>query len=258
MQIAGGHDLLAKEMLDVYSAENSLSRALPRFLKQVSSEGIREKLQERLEDSKEIIEAIERELDEIGASIGRKKNLAIEGLLEDAKQLTEQIESEDVFDAAFIAEMQKIQHYCMAAWGTIAAYAREGEQQHLAEAMERVLENGKRLDEELTELAEHEINPHIFAEEEHEDGGHKHEGAAERGRRTKTANARSQRSRREESSREARQSTRRAGGGQERARADRDGKGRQGRSDLRGLEYRDSRGEIHHHTRAYSARHRER
>src|SRR4051812_24322239 len=150
MNITTGHDLLAKELQGIHSAERLLSRALPKFSKQVSSDELRKKLADRLKEGKDILQAVEHELEELDVSVGRKRNLAVEGLLEDTKQLTGDIDSPDVFDAALIAEIQKVQHYCMAAWGTTAAYAREIELGSLGEAMERALKNGKKFDEELS------------------------------------------------------------------------------------------------------------
>ncbi len=191
--IETGQHLLAKELHDVHSAEQLLSKALPRFSKKVSSEEVREKLKERLKDSEEILEATERALTEIAVKTGRKRSHAVEALIEDAKQVTGQMESEDVCDATLIAEMQKIQHYCLAAWGTIAAHARENNQQSLVDVMERALAHGKQFDRELTQLAETAINPRIFARREREDraGGPPSKGIGEhphrQGRRSKRA-----------------------------------------------------------------------
>ena len=161
-------DVLANEIRLIQSAEKQVSRALPRLAKQVTAENLREKLTERLEEGQGIMEAVEQSLEELGAKKGRGKNVAIEGLLEDANQLVQEIESAELFDAALIGAVQKVQHYCIAAWGTTAAFARALEQQQLVEAMERALENGKRYDEELTQLAEEEINPAMFEQAEEE------------------------------------------------------------------------------------------
>jgi len=170
MKMASGNDLLAKELREVHSAEQLLSRALPKLAKKISADQVREKLEERLEEGTEIIEAVEHGLEELEVGGGRKRNHAVEGLLDDAKELVEQIESEDILDAALIAAIQKVQHYCIAAWGTIGAYARELEAEDLVQAMERAVENGTRFDQELTELAEQEINPRIFEMSEDEEG----------------------------------------------------------------------------------------
>jgi len=243
MRIESGHDLLAKELQDIHSAERLLSRELPRLSKHVSSDEVREKLDERLHQGEELLEAVEQELEELEVSVARKRNLAVEGLLEDAKQLMDEIQSEDVLDAALIAELQKVQHYCMAAWGTTAAYAREMEQESLAEAMERALEDGKRLDRELSELAEEGINPHIFESEggEREETGDQRRSGAGRERFGSEGRVRGGKHSASSEHRERPRSPGKHGG--------------EG-SDLRGREYRDRQGQIHHHTRSYAQRHR--
>jgi ferritin-like metal-binding protein YciE len=57
-------------------------------------------------------------------SVGRTKNVAAEGLIDDGQQLADEIEDDEILDAALIRAIQKIQHYCLASWGTTAASAR--------------------------------------------------------------------------------------------------------------------------------------
>jgi ferritin-like metal-binding protein YciE len=273
MSVASGIDLLAKELRDIRSAEQMIARALPRFSKEVSSEELREKLDERLEEGQEILEAVEQELEELELPAGRRRNPVVEGLLQDTTELVREIEADEVFDAAMIAEVQKLQHYCLAAWGTTAAYAREIEEDALVEVMERAIEHGKRYDEELTQLAEEEVNPIIFEMkedeemmmEEREDGRQRGDGggrsqrgpsqqASGRGRSGQGSGRGSQARASGSESRGSRSGSRsqaRSGGAREGS-----GGAREESADLRQREYRDPRtGEIRHHTRSYMARH---
>jgi len=68
-------------------------------------------------------------------------------------------------DAALIASIQKTEHYCIAAWGTARSLAQASEQKSAVKTMERVLKEGKEMDEQLTQLAENEIYPQLSAEE---------------------------------------------------------------------------------------------
>ncbi len=104
---------------------------------------------------------METALDELHSSPGRRKNVAAEGLVNDAREQVEEIEDGAALDAVMISAMQKTEHYCIAAWGTARALAQTAEQKATVKAMERALEGGKSLDEKLTQLAESEINPQL-------------------------------------------------------------------------------------------------
>ncbi|WP_119462551.1 DUF892 family protein [Rhodospirillaceae bacterium SYSU D60014] len=166
MKINSADDLFTNELRDIYSAEKQLSRALPRLTKAVQAESLRGKLQERVEEGQTILEAIDQVFEELEVSKGRKKCEAMEGLIEEANQLVEEIENETVLDAALIGAVQKVEHYCIAAWGTAAALGRALDQDTAVGAFEKALENGKRFDDEMTALAENEVNPAMLASAE--------------------------------------------------------------------------------------------
>jgi ferritin-like metal-binding protein YciE len=175
MAIKSPQDLLTQEIKEIHSAERQLSRALPKLAKAVKSEKLREMLQRRREQGAILIEALDEALEEMQVSKGRVKNVAIEGLIEDANQHVEEINDEKMLDAALIGAVQKVEHYCIAAWGTTRSMGQMFGQQKVVEAMERALDEGKRYDLEMTELAESEVNPAMLdggeGEEEEEGGG---------------------------------------------------------------------------------------
>ncbi|MBC7908059.1 MAG: DUF892 family protein [Rhodospirillaceae bacterium] len=86
-------------------------------------------------------------------------NEAVEGLIDDAQQLVQSIQSDAVKDTALIGAIQKIEHYCIAAWGTAAALSRTLGRQPAAQAFEQALDQGKKFDQDMTDLAENQINP---------------------------------------------------------------------------------------------------
>ncbi len=219
MPINSAQDFFKNELREIHSAEKQLSRALPRLSKALSSQEVRQAMEERLEHGRELLESIEEVAEEMGLSMGRQKNQAIEGLIEDARELSETIKNDKVLDAALIAGVQKIEHYCIAAWGTAAELGRSMGQQRVAEVFERALDQGKRFDKTMTGIAVKQANPAMM------DG----QSEAEPGRG------------------ETRQETR-GGKGQ-------DGGGRQDRS-MQNREYRDEDGNVHHHTKAYMEQHK--
>jgi ferritin-like metal-binding protein YciE len=171
-QSAGAQALLTMELQQIHSAETQLSRVLPRLVKSVQSEKLKRLLGRRQEEGERLVEEVESALDELESSPGRRKNVAAEGLINDAREHVQEIEDGPALDAVLIAAIQKTEHYCIAAWGTARALAQTAEQKATVKAMERALKEGKSLDEELTRLAESEINPQLQAgasEEEDED-----------------------------------------------------------------------------------------
>jgi ferritin-like metal-binding protein YciE len=175
-------DILITELKEIYSAEKQLARMIPKALKNVSSERLRELLEERRDRGASLMEDVEAALEELNASKSRPKNVAAEGLVEDVNEHIESIDDGRMLDAVLLASMQKIEHYCIAAWGTAAALGRLLRIKSVTQPMERALDEGKHLDEELTALAVEEINPAMLEGEEEEE---EKEKPRARGRRVK-------------------------------------------------------------------------
>lgn len=172
----GGAELLALELQQIRSAESELSRVLPSLAQAVESEELRELLQLREQQGKRILGELEAAFDELEEDPPQKqkKNPAAEGLIEAAQEHVREIEEGPALDAALIAGIQKVEHYCIAAWGTARSLAKATGHKTTVRAMEQELNDGKRLDEKLTELAEKEITPALLAEElEDEEGSEK-------------------------------------------------------------------------------------
>src|SRR4051812_45765373 len=162
-------DLLAMELKQIHSAERQLSRALPRLAKQLDSDRLREMLDRRREQGAGLIERIEDALETMQTPKARQKNIIAEALIEDVTEHLDNIEGDALFDAFVLAAVQKTEHYCIAAWGTAAALARLLDEDEVVRTMEQALDEGKRFDEEMTKLAEQEINPRMIEDEEGEE-----------------------------------------------------------------------------------------
>ena len=158
-------ELLLLELQEIHSAENQLSRMLPRIIKAAESEKLQQMLEERQQQGERLIQELESVFDEMEESPGRKKNVAAEGLINDIREHIQEIEQGPALDAVLIASIQKTEHYCIAAWGTARSLAQAVGEETTVEAMERALKEGKAMDEQLTELAEQEITPQLLAEE---------------------------------------------------------------------------------------------
>lgn len=163
------HDILATELKEIHSAEKQLSRVLPRLSKKISNERLRECLDMRQEQGERLIQEIETALDEMETSKSKPKNVAAEGLIKDTEGHAKEIEDERFLEPVLLASVQKIEHYCMAAWGTAKALGDLLEMESVSASMERALEEGREMDENLTQLAEEELNPAMMEGEEEGD-----------------------------------------------------------------------------------------
>lgn len=177
-QSIGGTELLVLELQEIHSAESQLARVLPRLMKAVESETLRAKLEERLDQGERLLQEVDTALEEMEESPGRKKNVAAEGLINDAREHVQEIQAGPALDAVLIGAIQKTEHYCIAAWGTTKALAEALGEKSVVTAMERALEEGRAYDEELTQLAEKEVTP-LLLTEEFEDEEEEEEARAE-------------------------------------------------------------------------------
>jgi ferritin-like metal-binding protein YciE len=166
----GANELLVLELQEIHSAESQLSRVLPRLSQAVQSESLRTMLEARLEEGERIIKDIETVFDELDESPGRKKNVAAEGLVNDAREHVQEIEQGPALDAVLIGAVQKTEHYCIAAWGTARALAQAVGQKTAGRAMDRALKESGPFDEKLTKLAETEITPALLSGEDAAEG----------------------------------------------------------------------------------------
>ena len=175
-------DILTTELKEIYSAERQLSRAIPKMVRKVQSDRLKEALGRRKDQGAQLIEALDQAFEEMEVTKARPKNVAAEGLIEDLNEHMEEIKDEKLLDPVLLAGVQKLEHYCIAAWGTARSMGRLLGEERVIETMERVLEEGKQLDEELTRLAEEELNPAMLEVQEGgdaEQSGRKSKGGEE-------------------------------------------------------------------------------
>jgi ferritin-like metal-binding protein YciE len=162
------NEILATELKEIYSAEKQLARALPRLAKKISNERLTECIDVRIEQGSRLIDEIEEALDEMETSRGRPKNVAAEGLIKDTEEHAQEIDDEKFLEPVLTASLQKLEHYCIAAWGTAKSLGELLEIQAVVDSMEHALEEGREMDENLTQLAEEELNPAMMEGEEEE------------------------------------------------------------------------------------------
>jgi ferritin-like metal-binding protein YciE len=149
--------LYVDELRDIYSAEKQLTKALPKMAKAATSEELRNGFTEHLEQTRGHVERLGQIFEALGERSGGKKCTGMEGLIAEGSEVMEEDFEGDVMDAALISAAQRVEHYEIAAYGTVCAFAELlGESQH-ATLLRQTLDEEKQTDEKLTELSQ-EIN----------------------------------------------------------------------------------------------------
>jgi len=147
-------DLYIDELKDLYSAENQLVKALPKLAKASSSDELRAGFEEHLQQTKGHVERLEQIFEMLGESPKGKKCAGMEGLVEEGSEVMKEDFEGALMDAALIGAAQRVEHYEIAAYGTVRAFAETlGESEHVS-LLEATLAEEKETDDKLTELPE--------------------------------------------------------------------------------------------------------
>ena len=157
--LASLRDLYVNELRDLYSAENQIIKALPKMIKAASSRELKRTLQEHLEITERQVERLDRIFEKLGEKPKGKKCVAMEGLIEEGKELMSEDAEDSVCDAGLIAAAQKVEHYEMAGYGTVRTFARTMGDEEAAELLQQTLDEEGYADKRLTSLAENISNP---------------------------------------------------------------------------------------------------
>jgi ferritin-like metal-binding protein YciE len=159
----GLRELYLDELRDLYNAENQLLKALPKMAKAANSDELRDGFEQHLEQTKGHVERLEQIFEALGESPKGKKCAGMEGLVKEGSEVMEEDFEGAVMDAALIGAAQRVEHYEIAAYGTVIAFAEQlGESEHVS-LLKETLEEEKETDEKLTTLSE-EINAQANSE----------------------------------------------------------------------------------------------
>lgn len=168
MKINTLQDLYIEELRDIYNAENQLVKALPKVAQAATSDELRTAVEDHLEQTKEHVERLDQIFESLGESSKGKKCKAMEGLVEECSELLEEDIAESVLDAALIAAAQRVEHYEIAVYGTLATFAKLLGREDDADLLGQTLDEEKEADETLTDIAESTINAEASESSEEE------------------------------------------------------------------------------------------
>jgi len=162
------HDAFIDELRDAYDAEKQLTKALPKMAKAASSPGLRKAFEAHLEETRGHVNRLEKVFGTLDEKVRGKHCDGIAGIIEEGKSAMEEDFDDATMDACLIAGGQRAEHYEMAAYGTLVAWARAMGHVDAADLLQETLDEEKAADEKLNSLAEGGINEEA-AEGAHQD-----------------------------------------------------------------------------------------
>ena len=193
------HDLFVEELRDIYDAEKQLTKALPKMAKAADSQELRAAFEEHLEITRMQVNRLEEVFKSIGVAARGKTCEGMKGLIEEGQKQIEELEQGPTLDAALIAAAQKVEHYEIATYGTLATFAEIMEHQDAKDLLGQTLDEEKEADEKLTGIAG-QINFEAETEEQGEEaeqgsmamaGRSTRGGSSNRGGRSRSGSSRS-------------------------------------------------------------------
>ena len=163
------HQFFVDELRDIYWAENHLAKALPKMKKAATSRELAAAFENHTEETNNHIATLEQVFRLLDEKAQAKKCDAMEGLLKEAEGVIEDTDAGTLIrDAGLILAAQKVEHYEIATYGTLVAWATQLGHQEAADLLEETLNEEKEADDTLTEVAESCINEDAMSEEEDE------------------------------------------------------------------------------------------
>lgn len=158
MKIKTMDDLFLAQIKDLYDAEKQLVKALPKMAKAASSQKLRQGFQEHLEQTKGHVSRLEQIFDQLGEKASGTKCEGMAGLINEGEEIVDEIEQSPLRDAGLIGAAQRVEHYEIAAYGTVKTFARMLGRSQAVTLLEQTLNEEKQTDQKLTQLAESMIN----------------------------------------------------------------------------------------------------
>ncbi|MCM2373638.1 YciE/YciF ferroxidase family protein [Aporhodopirellula aestuarii] len=146
-------DAFYDELRDLFSAEKQLTKALPKMVKNASSEELRKAFESHLAETEEHVQRVEKAFEETGKAARAKTCEAMKGLIEEADELMEKDGDASVKDALMIAAAQKVEHYEIATYGTLCTWAEVLGYQNALGLLKENMSDEEAADEKLSELA---------------------------------------------------------------------------------------------------------
>ena len=164
MKLQNLQRLYVNELRDLYSAENQLLKALPKMAKGASSNELKERFKEHLEQTKGHVDRLEQIFQQLEQSPKGKTCHGMKGLIEEGSEILKQDGEDSVLDAGIIVAAQKVEHYEIASYGSVRTFAKLLNQEEAARLLQSTLDEESETNEKLNQLAEGIVNPEAVIE----------------------------------------------------------------------------------------------
>lgn len=155
MNTNGLHQLFIDELKDMYSSEQQIVHSLPKLIRLASLPDLKEALQKHLKETEAQVIRIEEIFNFLNMTPSKKKCEAMEGLLKEAEELTENKAKSPTLDAAIISAAQKVEHYEIASYGTLKSFAKHLDlESEVVDLIQETLDEETQADKKLTKIAD--------------------------------------------------------------------------------------------------------
>jgi len=169
--------LFVDELKDIYWAEKTMVKSIPKMSKKATDENLVEALDKHLSETEEQVKRIEDVFQILAMKPQAKKCPAMAGLVEEAEEIMAETEEGVIRDAGIISAAQKIEHYEIASYGTLIAFANKLNLSKVKDLLQATLDEEKKADHSLTDIAESSMNEEAMA-----DMSMDHNGQSDKGR----------------------------------------------------------------------------
>lgn len=151
-------DLFVHTLQDIYYAEQKITKALPKMIDKVTDPELKQGFQTHLGETKNQVKRLEQVFQMHGVPAKAVTCPAIDGIVDEAEEILGDVRDSEVLDAAALAAAQAVEHYEIARYGTLIAWARQLGRNDCATALQQTLEEEKATDRKLTTIAEARVN----------------------------------------------------------------------------------------------------
>jgi ferritin-like metal-binding protein YciE len=152
------NDLFVHTLRDIYYAENQIVEALPKMIEKATAPDLKAGFEKHLEETKGHVARVEKVFDMHGVEAKEVDCPAIDGILEEADEVSGEVEDKQVLDAALIASAQAVEHYEITRYGTLIAWAKQLGREDCASVLAQNLKEEEATDKKLSALAETRVN----------------------------------------------------------------------------------------------------
>jgi len=152
------HEAFVEELRDIFDGEKQLTKALPKMAKAANSPELRDAIESHLEETRQQVTRLEQVFASLDEKARGKHCEGIAGIIEEGQAIMQEDFDEATADACLIAAAQRAEHYEMATYGTLVAWARAMGHDEAADLLQETLDEEKAADEKLNTLAEGGIN----------------------------------------------------------------------------------------------------